>query len=177
MISLERFDLLQRGRSGLLSAHAREERFFFVRGMTLAADPEVVERRLDSICFFFGQLASWCTLCDKAKHVQELLDATMAVLQHSNWIVEPGVRLCAYLNSHSPSILDVFRCGELLLLCQSLHPAFRSDKGPLLLESQREHAPHRSCASTCQGSAPCGSLAKRTAASGSANGAEALRIR
>jgi len=96
----------------LLGAHAREERLFFVCGMTLSADPEVVERRLDSIRLFFGQQASWGTLYDKAKHVQELLDTAVAILQHSNWIVEPGVRPCAYLNSHVNDPFLDFRCGD-----------------------------------------------------------------
>jgi len=80
--------------------------------MTLSADPEVVERRPDGICFFFGQWAPVGTLYDKAKHVQELLDAAVAILQHSNWIVEPGVRPCAYMNSHANDPFLDFRRGD-----------------------------------------------------------------
>jgi hypothetical protein len=73
--------------------------------VALPAGSEVLMRSLHRIAFLIGKSPVLRPIYHNAKNAEEALYPSVAVLEHTNWVVKTAVGLCTDLNGHGvPSI-------------------------------------------------------------------------
>jgi hypothetical protein len=103
-MAMFRLELRNRlNRRGELGAQPRKQRLLFVTRMPFPALPKVVESSLHSADLFLCHFSAAGSLNNAAQDAKETLNSTMAVCEHSNWIVESAVRFRSNLYRHDLS--------------------------------------------------------------------------
>jgi len=85
---------------GGLSAKAREEGIFLVGIMPPAAFLEIMKRGFDCFRLFRGQGSAASAFGYEAENVKEAFDPSVAIGEHSDWVIESAVGFGANLYSH-----------------------------------------------------------------------------
>ncbi len=96
MVFLKTRNLVETGAAYRIS-EPREQRFFLVGIVPLAANAKVLKRGLHGCGLFIGQSSPMSALNYSTQDIKEMLDPAMAVHEHPDRIVESAVRLGADL--------------------------------------------------------------------------------
>src|ERR1700689_3270611 len=83
----------------------RKQGLFLVECVSLAANMKILQRRFHRRTFFFREVAVLGTFRNETENIEELLDSTMAVLQHAYGVIESAVWFSTDLNCHLSPLL------------------------------------------------------------------------
>jgi hypothetical protein len=80
----------------------------FIRSVALPACTEVLQCSFNCGALLTGKTSALGAISYNAENMEEALDSSVAILEHTNRVIETTVRLCANLKCHDISSLLPF---------------------------------------------------------------------